>query len=132
PAPTAPAATAPAGPAPRPAGSTPWWQDPLGDTLTGVGIVGLGVGAYFLWSARTAEQRSREHHDVFLEEDDKAESHGRIGVIAAAAGGALLVGGIIRYLARSDGASADPPVEGTTLSGWMSAGGGGLAASGRF
>ena len=110
-----------------PSHGTPWWKDPIGDVLTGAGIVSLGVGAYFLVSARSAEQRSLENYTNFEDEQAKAASRGKIGVITTIAGGALLVGGIVRYVTRSKG------TERTQVTGWVTPDGrGGLAAFGRF
>lgn len=111
---------------PTPEGDSPWWKDPIADTLLGAGVIGLGVGGYFLLSASNAEQESFERHARFEELQDKAESHGRIGVIVTAAGGVLLVGGIIRAATRSSSS------ERTQVSGWLSPDGGGVTAFGRF
>lgn len=117
-------------PPPKPSAGTPWWQDPLGDTLAGAGLIGLGVGGYYLLSAREAARDADETTDYnqFGPLDDRAKSHGRIGVIVSIAGGALLVGGIIRYATRDSGATPEQKV----LTGWLVPGGGGLAAAGRF
>ena len=111
---------------PQPEGKTPWWKDPIGDALTIGGVIGLGVGGYFLYSAKQAENKSLESHANFEAEQDKAESRGKLGVIVTITGGALLVGGIVRYVTRSTGE------ERTSVSGWMSPDGGGIAAFGRF
>ncbi len=114
-------------PAERPSGGgTPWWKDTIGDALTVGGVVGLGVGAYFLYSASQAEQRSKDSFADFESEQDKAESRGRIGVIATVAGGAMLVGGIVRYVTRPSGKS-EP-----TVSAWVTPDAGGITAFGRF
>lgn len=113
-------------PAPRPEGRSPWWKDPIGDALTVGGVVALGVGGYFLYSGKQAEDKSLENVSQFEEQQDKAESHGRIGVILSITGGALVVGGVVRYLTRSSGG------ERATVTGWATSDGGGLAAFGRF
>lgn len=112
-------------PPPQPEGGTPWWKDPIGDALTISGVVALGVGGYFLYSGKQAEDKSFTNDDVFDENQDKAKSHGRIGVILTIGGGALLVGGVVRYLTRSSGKES-------TVTGWVSADSGGVAAFGRF
>jgi hypothetical protein len=109
-----------------PQAGTPWWKDPLGDTLLVTGVVAVGVGGYFLYSASQAEDRSKARYDHFIEERDKAESHGRIGIIASIAGGTLIVGSIVRYATRSSGS------ESANLTGWMTSDGGGIAALRRF
>ena len=111
---------------PRPEGKAPWWKDPIGDTLTIGGVIGLGVGGYFLYSASQAEDKSMEQHASFESEQEKAESRGKLGVILTITGGALVVGGIVRYMTRSSGEDR------TNVSGWITPDGGGLAAFGRF
>ena len=107
---------------------SPWWKDPIGDGLVVVGVAGLGVGGYYLMSAKQAEADSKKLDGDFKEKDALAEKHGKIGTIAAAAGGVLLVGGIVRYATRGGGGNK----ERTALTGWFSPDGGGFAAMGRF
>jgi tetratricopeptide (TPR) repeat protein len=109
-------------------GKTPWWKDPIGDALTISGVVALGVGGYFLYSGKQAEDKSFENEAQFETNQDKAESHGRIGVILTLTGGALIVGGVVRYMTRDSGGSK----ESTTVTGWVTGDSGGLAAFGRF
>lgn len=113
---------------PTPSGKTPWWKDPIGDALTIGGVVALGVGGYFLYSGKSAEDKSFENEAQFEENQDKAESHGKIGVILTLTGGALIVGGIVRYVTRDSGGNQ----ESTAVTGWVTADSGGLAAIGRF
>src|SRR4029079_17114013 len=102
----------------HPPGTSPWWKDPIGDALTVGGVVGLGVGAYFLYSGKQAEDRSHNNDSVFKDEQDKAASRGKIGVVVTITGGALLVGGIVRYMTR-------PKKEGTSVTGYLTPDGGG-------
>lgn len=125
-------------PAPRPAQEEPapqlivketrrpWYKDPIGDSLTIAGVVSLGVGGYFLYSAKQAEDKSQENDSVFEEQQDKAESHGRLGVVFTVAGGVLIVSGIVRYMTRPAQESS------TQLTGWVNESSGGIAAFGRF
>jgi len=114
-------------PLPGPEGS-PWWKDPIGGALVGGGVVGLVAGGVFLASASQAEQDSRKLDSDFQEKDDLAQSRGRIGVISLIAGGALVAGGVVRYMTRSGGGK-----ERTAVTGWLSpGGGGGITAIGRF
>lgn len=110
-------------------GGTPWWKDPLGGALVGAGVVGLAAGVYFLGSARGAEQDSQQpglDFEAFKALDDRAQSHGRIGLISLVAGGALVTGGIVRYVTRGS------REERTMVTGFLSTSGGGLTAMGRF
>ena len=113
-------------PKPQPEGRSPWWKDPIGDALTVGGVVALGVGGYFLYSAKQAEDKSKENDAVFEAQQDKAESHGKIGVVLTLTGGAFIVGGIVRYMTRSSGK------ESTTVTGWVTSDSGVVAAFGRF
>ena len=115
-------------PKPRSDGKTPWWKDPIGDALTVGGVISLGVGGYFLYSAKQAEDASMESNAKFRDEQDKAESRGRIGVIMTIGGAALIGGGIVRYMTRSSGGSEKE----TNVTGWVSPDGGGVTAFGRF
>lgn len=103
----------------------PWYKDPIGDTLTIAGIVSLGVGGFYLYSGKQAEDKSQENEADFEEQQDKAESHGRLGVVFGVAGGVLIVSGIVRYMTR-------PTEESTMLTGWFTETSGGVAAVGRF
>jgi tetratricopeptide (TPR) repeat protein len=104
-----------------------WWKDPIGGALAGVGVVGLGVGGYFLLSARNADADAKNATNYFEAEDlnAKAESRGRNGVIASLVGGGLLAGGIVWYATRTGKRS-------TTVSGWLAPSGGGVTALRRF
>lgn len=112
----------------QPEGRTPWWKDPIGDALTISGVIGLGIGGYFLYSAKQAEDRSFESDVNFRKEQDDAESKGRIGMIVTIGGGVLIVAGIVRYATRGGGKT-----ESANVSGWVTPdGGGGISAFGRF
>jgi hypothetical protein len=105
-----------------------WWKDPVGGVLVGAGAVGLGVGGYFMLSARSADRDAdaATNYFEFEERTRRAEAHGRNGVIAAVAGGALVGAGIIWYATRG------PRPESTTVTTWLAPSGGGLVARTRF
>lgn len=109
-------------------GSPSRFKDPVGGVLTGLGLVGLGVGAVFMIQGSTADKdkASATSYNEYESLADKAESRGLYGVIGLAAGGALLVGGIIRY-ATVGGSKSE-----TAVSGWVAPSGGGFALGGRF
>ncbi len=104
-----------------------WWKDPVGGALVGIGLVGVGVGAVFLVQARAAEadKASAGTYDEFETLDDRARSHGRLGVIGLAAGGAFVAVGALWYATR--GPSSSP-----ALTGWVTPESSGLAVLGRF
>jgi len=121
------AAKLPERPPPGPERS-PWWKDPIGDGLVVAGVIGLGVGGYYLMSASQAEKDSKASDKDFKEKDDLAKSNGKIGVIAVSVGAVLVVGGVVRYVTRGGGSNK----ERTAVTGWFSPDGGGFAAMGRF
>lgn len=105
-----------------------WWKDPIGGALVGVGAVGVGLGIVFLaqGSAADADKEMAASYPEYEELANKAESRGRLGVITVAAGGALIIGGIVRY--ATHGSSK----ESTAVTTLVLPSGGGLALSGRF
>lgn len=108
--------------------SHPWYTDAAGDTMVLVGIVGLAAGAGLLVSAHSAEAQSKTavDYDRFQALDDKASSRGVYGVVASSVGAALVIGGVIRYATRSSTS------ETSTVTGWVTPTGGGLALTGGF
>jgi hypothetical protein len=105
-----------------------WYRDPVGDGLVAVGVVGLGVGVAFLVSAHSAEQAipSAADYDAAKVLHDRASSRGTLGSVSMIAGGALVVGGIVWLVHHAHASS------GTTISGWVAPGTGGLAVTGGF
>lgn len=126
--PPEPVPVKPPEPPPAASGRSPWWKDPLGDGLVALGAVSLGAGGYFLVTARQAEQDAPKQttDQAVTDKNDLAEKNGKLGVIAATAGGVLIVGGIVRYMTRGGGK------ERTAVTGWLAPDGGGFAAVGRF
>lgn len=120
-----PATEPPRSDAPAPEGR-PWWKDPVGGVLVGSGVVGLGVGGYFLLSARGAanDADAATNYFDFEEHTQRAEARGRNGLIAALAGGALVGAGVIWYATRGEAK--------TTVSTWFAPNGGGVLARARF
>lgn len=77
-----------------------WYKDPLGGALTGAGVVGLGLGVGLLAvGSSTAKKASDEDTQTGYEDQrSRATSLRNGGAIAASIGGALVVGGVVRYL----------------------------------
>lgn len=102
------------------------FKDPLGGVLLGTGVVALGVGTYFLVAAKGADSDAKSATNYFDVErfNDDADSKGKVGVIAAVAGGALIVAGVVRYATHRS--------KPRTVTGWITPDGGGIAAFGRF
>jgi tetratricopeptide (TPR) repeat protein len=123
-------------PPPQPGDPQPtvrvWYKDPVALGLVGGGIVATGVGTAFLISARAlsndakAGTKAGKTYDEVQDLNDKATSRGTIGLITTAAGGALLVGGLV-WIATHRGSTEQ------RVAGWLSPdGGGGLAVAGVF
>jgi len=116
--------------APSDEGSSPaWWKNPVGGALVGLGLVGVGVGTVFFIQGKNldADKDKATSYTDYESKADDAESKGRIGVIGLAAGGALIVGGVIWYATHSGGKKKE-----STVSGWVAPDSGGFAVSGRF
>lgn len=108
--------------------ASPWFADPAGDVLTGLGLAGVAFGGVMLMSASSAssDAKSAPTYDQFKALDDKAKSRGTIGMIAAGAGAALILGGVIRYATRSTSS------ESTTVTGWVDTHSSGIALAGAW
>ena len=106
-----------------------WWQDGFGDALLVVGVAGLAAGGVFLVQAHTADQDKATATNYFdyKADADRADSRGKIGVIAAASGGVVFVASIVHYIAHGHSS----PAAGSA-SAWVAPNGGGLVWSGRF
>lgn len=113
---------------PPPVASRVWYRDPISLTVIGVGVVGTGVGAGFLISARSEHvavassatlQEARDH-------SDHAKSRLRVGLVTGSIGIAVVGGGVAWMLLHRD------PGERRTVTGWLVPGGGGLAVTGGF
>jgi tetratricopeptide (TPR) repeat protein len=114
-------------PPPAPEGSRAWWKDPVGDGLVIVGVAGLVVGGVKLSSAASADsdKANATSYTDFQRFSSKADSDGKLGVIAAGAGGALVVVGVIWYATHRDHHEHQ-------VTGWLAPSGGGLAVTGGF
>jgi tetratricopeptide (TPR) repeat protein len=104
------------------------WKNPIGLSLIGVGVIGLGAGTVFLLQARSADAAKDDAatYGEFLDKRDEARSKGTLSVVGYAAGAVLIGGGIAWILTRPDGERAG-------LSAWIAPdGGGGVVLSGGF
>lgn len=95
---------APSKAAPAAGTSSGGLQRGLGLGLAGVGVVGAGLGAFFGLRAISKNDEADAHCPIAgcdpqgLEAADSAKSAGTISTIAFAAGGALIVGGLLLFL----------------------------------
>ena len=114
-------------PPPAPPKRRRWYKDPIGLSLLGAGVVGVGVGTGFLVAASSADSAAGEAatYDEFVRLDDRAKSRGTVGVIGLSVGVAFAGAGVIWYLTRGG-----DDAERARVSGWIDRGGGGLAVTG--
>lgn len=77
-----------------------WYQDPVGGVLVGVGVagVGTGIGLLAVASSRAKGASELDAHSEYLDARDGATSLRNGGAIALSIGGALVIGGVVRYL----------------------------------
>lgn len=80
-------------------GAGKWYLDPAGDALVAVGVVGVGVGVGLLAGAGVLEGQPQppgyaEHVDRL----ERVELLRTVGGITAGVGGALLIGGVVRWV----------------------------------
>jgi tetratricopeptide (TPR) repeat protein len=83
-----------------------WWADPLGTTLVAVGgaavIAGVGLGIGSGRQTRLAREATVE--EDYILHADRSESLRIAAIVTAAVGGALLVGGVVRWALLARGA----------------------------
>lgn len=77
-----------------------WYADPVGGVLVGVGVVGVGVGAGLMGVAGSKAKKvaDEDMHSDYLDARDGATKLRNGGAIALSIGGALVIGGVVRYL----------------------------------
>jgi hypothetical protein len=105
-----------------------WWKDPVGDALTGAGVIGLGVGTVFLVQAHAAnhDKATAADYGEFQRLESRADSRGKIGIAAMIGGGVLLAGGIAWYVTHGDTGHH------AAVTAWVAPDSGGVVALGRF
>ena len=109
-----------------------WYKEPVGWTLTGVGVVTAIVGLGYLAAGSDADtQRTladKTDRAAYLKYGDLADRDGKIGLVATIAGTALIAGGAIWFATHG----ADKRESSAQVSGWLAPSSGGVALSGRF
>lgn len=110
----------------------------VGLVVAGVGVVGIGAGAYFGLHASGLNEDAKSNCNADqtrcnaegLKQVDDAKSAATISTIGFIAGGALLVGGAVLFFVG--GKSGSKTAKHTTVVPVASAGGGGLFLNGTF
>jgi hypothetical protein len=101
----------------------PWYTDALGDALVAGGTGGLILSGVLVLSARTDVSRANQGAagGVTLEEynqlSDDADRKQLWAGVAAGVGGALIIGGIVRYMTgdRTETITIEPAESGATV-----------------
>lgn len=87
-----------------PTGGSPWYKDPIGDALVGGGIA-AGVVALVMRSGAQSEADKAvapgASENDYRDHSDKADSKETLALVFGVTAGALVTGGIIRYVTRS-------------------------------
>jgi tetratricopeptide (TPR) repeat protein len=108
-------------PAPRPPGAVigqdqpprrePWYRDWVGDAGVMAGIAAATTGLW-LWKNGRDDAEAKSHATTYQQflEYDGAETREQVGIATAAAGGALLVGGIVHILLHRRATSVEVSV----------------------
>jgi hypothetical protein len=106
-----------------------WWKDPVGDSLLGLGMVGLVGGAVFILSANSAENDKLHATNYFeyRDLDNKATTRGQIGVISLISGGVLVATSFAWFATHRE-----QDRRGVVISGWIAPDNSGLVISGGF
>jgi hypothetical protein len=90
----------------------PFYTDVLGGVLVGAGAAGLGVGATF-WVMSNQQRDAADAAETYAEYEravDKGKQQRTIGIVGLAAGGTLLVAGVLRYAIHGGGKERVPDV----------------------
>lgn len=100
---------------PPPPSVSRWYRDPWGGVLVGAGATSLAVGAGFFVASVRSEDAAEAAGTLpdFADELDEARTRRLVSQVAFAAGGALVIGGVVRYILRGDRVSAEVTVDAT-------------------
>ncbi len=100
----------------KPSQGRAWYADPLGGVLVGVGIAGGVTGVLLYRKASSDIDAAESAQNYGSSEDlvDRAASRRRLATIAGVAGGALVIGGIIRFVTASGGEKRQVAIVPTT------------------
>ncbi len=85
---------------PPPAPPRPWYRDPWGGALVGLGLAGAAAGGVLVGVGfRRADAASNASDDrAFGDEIDDAQTLSTAGGAVLGVGGALLIGGVVRWI----------------------------------
>ncbi len=75
----------------------PWHRDPLGGALVGVGAAGVAIGIGLLAAAAVERNNPCDQYDCFQAQRLRMDRFTIAGAVVLGVGGALLVGGVVRW-----------------------------------
>lgn len=87
----------------------PWYQDALGTVLGASGVVVVAGGATVFILGNLAARGSKRNLDTFTDATSSTWAQ-PAGIAIASAGGALIIGSLIRYATRSSGTASAPTI----------------------
>ncbi len=108
-----------------------WYADPVGGVLTGLGVVGVGVGAALLGVAGSTANGAPNAASLadYNTQSDQAVTQRNAGAGVLSVGGALLVAGVIRYVIVAKKTKSSKRASAAL---WGAPGTAGVVFSGRF
>jgi tetratricopeptide (TPR) repeat protein len=112
-----------------------WWQDPIGDIVTGAGVVGLFIGAvnYLEYrdkaSALDGPQTPSETDAEVEQEVNRANNDRGLAIGGTVVGGVLVVGGVVWYVTHRREETQRPR---HVVTGWLAPRGGGVTVMGSW
>jgi tetratricopeptide (TPR) repeat protein len=74
-----------------------WYADPLGGTLVGVGVAGIGAGVGLIVAAQLEEGKQSPSYGDFADRVQRIETFRIAGGVVLGVGGALLIAGAVRW-----------------------------------
>ena len=75
----------------------PWHRDPLGGVLVGVGAATAAAGGTILIVAEVQNNTQAENYELMMQRNDRIKSMRVAGAVVLGVGGALLIGGVVRW-----------------------------------
>jgi tetratricopeptide (TPR) repeat protein len=77
-----------------------WYRDPWGGAMVALGLVGIGLGGGFAAQAMNGARGADNapDADAYLERMRRAQMHEAVSITGFSVGGALVLGGVIRWI----------------------------------
>lgn len=108
-----------------------WYKDIPAPIILGVGLVGVGVGGALLSQASNIDPAAADDYGAFEADRDRQRTLRISGGVVLGIGGALIVGGIVRYVVVA-GRLRDEKASSTSVTPMWGPRSAGLSVQGRF